>query len=121
MLAMSDGGALVTAGAHMRAVGIAANWSPVANLVFGRYGLDIDTMEAPEAFPVESIRVAGGFQTWKWLLILALCVERAGDVDRASALRLQAFQMSGRGAMRAALAIAHKILVAAYHMLAMSA
>jgi SAM-dependent methyltransferase len=95
MLAMSDRDALVTAGAHMRAVGIAANWAPVANLVFGRYGLDIETMEAPEPFQMGSIRVADGFQTWQWLLILAFCVELAGGLDQANALRLQAFQMSG--------------------------
>ena len=94
MLAMTDRDALVMAGAHMRTVGIAANWAPVANMVFGQYGLDIETMEAPQSVHVGSIRVADGFPSWKWTLTLALCVELAGDVDQANVLRPQAFHMS---------------------------
>ncbi|SNS35864.1 Methyltransferase domain-containing protein [Tardiphaga sp. OK246] len=67
LLAMTDRSALVAAGKQMQDIGIAVNWSPVADLVFGHYGLSVENLPEETAVPV---RCDGYFDEEFWRALL---------------------------------------------------
>jgi len=70
LLAMTNKEALITAGLQMRDAGIASNWAPVADLVFGRYHLSMNGLPEIERVLVEC---PGYFNNGQWAATLAKC------------------------------------------------